>query len=91
MKPNRRHEGLKKARRIWWRFRLRSLLRLFFGEEIADAVDKRMFQNLIHTRSACSGPCCGNPRKWYKRKTRQEVLADLDEKEQIEEYYSGVV
>jgi hypothetical protein len=24
----------------------------------------------------CSGPCCGNPRKWFKEKTRQELRED---------------
>ena len=30
----------------------------------------------------CSGPCCGNPRKWFKEKTIQERKADEREKEQ---------
>jgi hypothetical protein len=26
----------------------------------------------------CSGPCCGNPRRWYGDATRQECLATID-------------
>lgn len=27
----------------------------------------------------CSGPCCGNPRKWFNQKTVQEQRAELSE------------
>ena len=29
-----------------------------------------------NTPHPCSGPCCGNPRKWWNDKTRQEKRAD---------------
>lgn len=29
-------------------------------------------------RTGCSGPCCGNPRKWFKELTMQERRADLN-------------
>ena len=28
------------------------------------------------TPAACSGPCCGNPRKWFGQRTVQERRAD---------------
>ena len=30
----------------------------------------------------CSRQCCGNPRKWWKKKTISEEIADLELKEQ---------
>jgi hypothetical protein len=35
-------------------------------------------------RKPCSRACCGNPRKWYGEKTRQEKIADIDAAEQID-------
>jgi hypothetical protein len=36
-------------------------------------------------RQSCSCPLCGNPRKHFNEKTRQEYLADLYEKESMNE------
>ncbi|MDY0143677.1 MAG: hypothetical protein RBR97_17465 [Bacteroidales bacterium] len=37
------------------------------------------------TRKICSGPCCGNPRKHFGEKTRQERKSDDDFKQYLEE------
>jgi len=40
------------------------------------------------TKVFCSGWCCGNPRKWFGKKTRQEICAELDNLElEMEESY----
>lgn len=39
------------------------------------------------TKTPCSCYMCGNPRKWFGEKTRQEKIADINEKEQLGEYY----
>jgi hypothetical protein len=26
--------------------------------------------------AVCSRACCGNPRKWFKQKTKQEIIAE---------------
>lgn len=33
------------------------------------------------TPHPCSGHCCGNPRKWFGQATRQEVIADLKQRD----------
>jgi hypothetical protein len=35
---------------------------------------------------SCSCSMCGNPRKWFEYKTRQEMKFDLDAKEQENEH-----
>jgi hypothetical protein len=36
----------------------------------------RLIGRLAHTRTICSCPMCGNPRRHFKIKTRQELLAE---------------
>ena len=33
--------------------------------------------------ATCSGPCCGNPRKWFGEITRGEVRAAKSHREQV--------
>ena len=37
------------------------------------------------TRAKCSCQSCGNPRKWWGDRTRQEKLAEINHYEQLEE------
>ena len=39
--------------------------------------DPKFVGKMFHTRAVCSASCCGNPRKYFKEKTRKEKLADL--------------
>ncbi len=34
---------------------------------------------------SCSCYMCGNPRKWFGERTRKEIGAEIDYKEQLEE------
>jgi hypothetical protein len=34
--------------------------------------DPRRIGMMARTRKPCSGPCCGNPRKWWGERTVQE-------------------
>ena len=36
-------------------------------------------------RRTCRGPCCADPRRWYKRMTYKERRAEVDAREQFEE------
>jgi hypothetical protein len=44
--------------------------------------DKKLREKLEHfhrdTTKLCGGVCCANPRKHFKSKTKQEVLAEQD-------------
>lgn len=43
------------------------------------------------TPHKCSSYCCGNPRRWFDgdaRKTRQELVADLNQDEQLDDLLS---
>jgi len=53
------------------------------GDWYAD--DGEIAQGLFKTRTPCSGMCCGNPRKWYGERTRQELIADEDMQCQLED------
>lgn len=37
----------------------------------------RLLGRLAHARTPCSGPCCGNPRRWFNVATLQEIRADV--------------
>lgn len=37
-------------------------------------------------RTPCSCPACGNPRKWFNEKTRQEKKNIINMQEQVDEY-----
>lgn len=69
MRPNRREQGLKKVRRV---------LRIWRAHR--DYQDTELYQGLEHrmsaTRVPCSCPHCGNPRRHFGEKTRQERRAD---------------
>lgn len=51
---------------------------------------KQIYPHDEHATSAnhlamCSCYMCGNPRKWWNSKTRQEIIADLAFVDQLEE------
>lgn len=56
-----------KAERIYWQ----SPLAKYFGDS------SPMIKTANHLKS-CSCYMCGNPRKWFKEKTIQELKSDLD-------------
>jgi hypothetical protein len=66
----RREEGLKKARRV-----LRAW-RAYWDDVDPYREDGEIARRLLHTRVPCSGPCCGNPRRWWRETTIQERKAD---------------
>jgi hypothetical protein len=64
----RREAGIRKAQKVLavWRATVPAYLRSDFAD------DGPIAQRLLRTRVPCSGPCCGNPRRWWGEKTRQE-------------------
>ena len=81
--PNRR-EGILRARRLLrvWRGR--------HGSYSVYADSGRIAQRLLYTRVPCSCVMCGNPRRHFGQKTRQELLAEeeqvFESKEESYEY-----
>lgn len=57
----------------------------FYTDE--DFHDKDYIEHEKHrlkkSPKGCSCWMCGNPRKFFKQKTRQEILAEIKEKEQL--------
>lgn len=66
----------KRERRIRDRLRMKakarrigSIKRLY----ISDTVERSTSYDLLYDHlCVCSGPCCGNPRRWYGEPTMQE-------------------
>lgn len=67
----RRESGQKKVKRV-----LRAMGDTTYSPGFYDA-DGELARHLLKTRVPCSGPCCGNPRRWYGTKTLQEIRADI--------------
>ena len=44
-------------------------------------------KHIMNNPKNCSCPSCGNPRRHFKQKTRQELIAELDEEEYVSKYY----
>jgi len=82
VRPWRREKGLSKARKVLRAWRGGSWYGLN-GDFYDD--DGKVAQRMLRTRVPCSGPCCGNPRKWYEERTRQELIADEDMRFQLED------
>lgn len=81
--PN-RYKGILRARRLLqvWRGR---------GDRYGVYADNgRIAQRLLYTRVPCSCFMCGNPRRHFGRRTRQELLAEeeqvFESKEENYEY-----
>jgi len=70
----------KRAERRFHKQRMRYHAKKVF-RDIDDCWIIRMADNLC----MCSRHCCGNPRKWFKEKSRQEQKADNDFIEQTRE------
>jgi hypothetical protein len=47
--------------------------------------DWRYAHRFYSARRQCRGPCCADPRRWYKRMTYKERRAEVDAQEQFEE------
>lgn len=71
MNPQRRQHGIKRAQRVLqvWRGGTSPYSDVYIE-------DGRLAQRMLRTRVMCSCPCCGNPRRWFGLKTRQEIQAD---------------
>lgn len=76
----RRSKGITKVKRI-----LKVWRGADWGSENDLADDGRIAQIMLRTRVRCSRACCGNPRKFFGKKTRQEVVADISEREQLKD------
>lgn len=50
------------------------------GEWYIEFYRIREIRRMRKTGTHCSCPSCGNPRKWFGLKTRQELKADSSEK-----------
>jgi hypothetical protein len=72
-KLERRLRGIRKVRRvvaIWRSCNHWAQLDDFY------AVNGELEKMMRKTRVPCSGICCGNPRKWFGKKTKQELMSD---------------
>lgn len=46
--------------------------------------DGRIAHQMRYARQSCSCPMCGNPRKHFHKRTRQELIAEESMKEEID-------
>ena len=76
MNHSNRRKGILKARRLLrvWRGQ-----RGHIGSHNIYADNGRVAQRLLYTRTLCSCSMCGNPRRHFGEKTRQELLAEEEE------------
>ena len=84
MRGERLRQGRKRARRV---LRVRRACQLDSmrereGECLAD--DGPLEQVMRFTRIPCSGSCCGNPRRYWGERTRQERRADAKMRAELE-------
>ena len=70
MVPWRRREEKKRAERV-----LRVWRKYWRNVDWLDS-DGLIAQVMLRTRVRCSCPMCGNPRRWWGQRTRQELRAD---------------
>jgi hypothetical protein len=54
--------------------RLRKKRKRYYGGWAGES--KRNEGIVLSTPKLCSQPCCGNPRKWFGERTRQETAED---------------
>lgn len=73
MNPYRREGGLRRARRVLRIWRARGGSRQFYDDYV------RIAGRMLHTRTPCSCPMCGNPRRHFGKVTRQEMLTGVEE------------
>jgi len=76
-KRQRRLEGIKRAKRramVW-----HDPVEMLYADEM------NYMKIFIKTRVPCSCYMCGNPRKKFGEVTRQEILAEFDELDMLEE------
>lgn len=65
--------------------RVRTIFYIYSGDDCDDYMDERWVCRLVNNICHCSCFCCGNPRKWWHEKTKQEMIADIDFDEQLKE------
>lgn len=65
------------------KLRVRRYRRWWWSEDPADRswVTARMVGMAANTPKSCSCYMCGNPRKWWLERTRQEIRSDIDKLE----------
>jgi len=73
----RREQNKKRKRRA-----RRIISRWFHGRDLAD--DERFVGIMAATPCRCSCPYCGNERRHFGKRTRQEIVADIITNEQLE-------
>jgi hypothetical protein len=76
-RERKRERRIRDALRLWARTR-----RIYASCDNCDWLDEiacRLFNN----RTPCSGPCCGNPRRWFGELTVQELRARDDHDDQV--------
>ncbi|GAH78523.1 unnamed protein product, partial [marine sediment metagenome] len=76
--PEHRAKGQKRVRKVLqvWRATERRHPEWY-------ANDGELAQKMLRTRVLCSGPCCGNPRKWWGKRTIQELKSDAEMRHQL--------
>lgn len=62
---------MKRARRRQDLERIKRRVACYYGGYAAG--NPRLVGKLAQTRVPCSGPCCGNPRRYFGELTRQEL------------------
>lgn len=67
-------ESAKRAERRHHKYRMRQKARRIYCEKWG--VDPHKADKWADNLALCSKSCCGNPRKWRKEKTLQEIIAD---------------
>tara|TARA_Y100000034_G_scaffold43022_1_gene52563 strand:- start:43 stop:267 length:225 start_codon:yes stop_codon:yes gene_type:complete len=69
----------KRAERRFHKQRMRS-----HAKKVFYFLDKKWILRMADNLCMCSQYCCGNPRKWFKEKTRQEMKANVDFQEELD-------
>ena len=92
IQPWRREAGKRKVARILTAWRGQSTVQVMqqrYGEDYS--LDGRIGHSLFANQTPCSCPMCGNPRKWYRRRSYHERQADEAFAQQIADVGGGRV
>ncbi len=76
---SRRIQGIKRARKVLRIWRAGS----YHTDESIYGEDDWLMHHLLNTRARCSCPFCGNSRRHFNQRTKQELLSDIDMHDQI--------
>ncbi len=78
---SRRIQGIKRARKVLRIWRAGS----YHTDESIYGEGGWLMHHLLNTRARCSCPFCGNPRRHFNQRTKQELLSDISYQEQVKE------